>query len=1090
VSTTIARRRAAARRNARQSHALRLVLILLLAVGALGAIGAAAGLGTAFAIYQHYADDYVPIQEKLQQTQVGLSEIYDRRGPDDGEFLGALPNPDAQLLSPVPLSQISDWMIAATISTEDNGFWDHPGVNLRGLVRAAYENYILDDFGEGTGGSSITQQLIKNVYICPSFGENVCTEGAERTLDRKLREIAYAIELEQDYTKEQILEWYLNQTAYADRYVGVQAAAEGYFRKDAIDLNLAEAALLAGIPSFPTRYHPRLNCVLVAGTADQCVVDGIGRTIVGGEAKARQEIVLDLMARHGAITRAEAEAAKAEDLRVYQSSNPIVAASFLDNQVEPRLVRMCEAGILPKLERATNCSQSVASAGYKVTTTLDWDLNQQALALAQERVALGLDARCECHNASVVTIDPTTGQVLVYVPNVDPTGDTIDPRIRPTVDQATEIQQPGSSLKPAIYLTWFEYNVKNPMSTFWDTSPLEVQGTEIENPRGGSLKSEGLISARAGLGGSQNVPAFRAAYEAGVDNVIQVAKQLGITTLDQGFDPTFRAHREISYGASIATGGANVRVIDMAYMNATLANMGVMVGVPHLARYVPLSELKSTQYDEGAAGLLAYDQRLAFARGHIRIPETRELDPVVILEVRDASGAVIYDHETANDLQRVEVINPGSVWLLHSIMSDCTARYIIWGCGGTNAGSGLDPFMADGTLIPGGLKTGTQQGPLDAADTLETWMNGYSRYAATAVWVGNANNDLVKDGPGVGFAAANATKALYRIWMGRFHDILQSRGVFTSPEGFSSLQPSNVRQVQYTTPATSTTGLSGGCDQTVTTWVRNDVSYASECEEHEIDTRNGLLAGPDTPAQYRETRKFVILPGLRPELARELAEKFAEAYPGISIPIAPEEVSTGAPALDILSPTNGAVVGADADVIGSVTPGNLVEWKLELGRGGSPVEWTELGAGKDSVVNAVLGRILLEGLEDGIYTLRLSARDRLLGNLSTAVGINIRPGDDGGPGDDDESPGPGGGTRTPRPGATPTPSGITHPLGFEECGGDATCGGGIIVVRCGPLGWFVDIPRVGLDYGGRDWPVFVVQSAADAPDRAAVACQP
>lgn len=1053
----------------------------MLAVAALGAIGAAAGLGTAFATYQHYADDYVPIQEKLQQTHVGLTEIYDRNGPDDGVYLGALPNPDAQLLSPVPLDEISPWMIEATISTEDNGFWDHPGVNVRGLVRAAYENYVLDDFGEGTGGSSITQQLIKNVYICPSFGENVCTEGAERTLDRKLREIAYAIELERDYTKEQILEWYLNQTAYADRYVGVQSAAEGYFRKDAADLTLGEAALLAGIPSAPTRYHPRLNCVVVAGTADECVIDGIGRTIVGGDAKVRQEQVLDLMVRHGAITSAQAAAAKAEDLRVYTSTNPIKAAGFLDNQVEPRLVRMCEQGIIPKLDQAATCAQSVHSGGYKVTTTLDWDLNEQALALLQEQVALGLERGCECHNASLVTIDPQTGQLLVYVPNVDPTGDTLDPRIRPTVDQATEIQQPGSSFKPAVYLTWFDVNVKNPMSTFWDTSPLEVQGTEIENPRPGELKSEGLISARAGLGGSQNVPAFRAAYEAGVDNVIQMAKQLGITTLDQGFDPTFRAHSESDYGASIATGGANIRVIDMAYMNATIANMGVMVGVPHLATYVPLSELKTDDTDEGA------DQALAFARGNIRIPGTRELDPVVVLEVRDSAGQVIYDHEAAGDLQRVEVVNPGSVWLLHSIMSDCNARYVIWGCGGSNTGSGLDPFMADGTQIPGGLKTGTQQGPLSAADTLETWMNGYSRYAATAVWVGNANNDLVRDGPAVGYAAANATKALYRSWMGLYHDNLQARGVFSSPEGFASLQPSNVRQVQYTTPATSTNGLMGGCDQTVSSWVRNDVTYASECEEHDIDTRNGLLAGPDTPDQYKETRKFVILPELKPELARELVERFTEAFPDVTIPIVPEDTSTGDPALAIATPTNGAVVGRDTDVIGSVIPGNLVEWKLEIGRGPSPSEWIELGTGKDRMTNTVLGRINLAGLEDGIYTIRLSARDRLLGDLSVTIGINIRA---GGPDDDDPFPLPGDATRTPRPGATPTPGGTIHPLGYDECGGDATCGGGIIVVRCGPLGWFVDIPRVGLDYGGRDWPVFVVQDATDAPGRAAASCDP
>jgi membrane peptidoglycan carboxypeptidase len=206
-------------------------------------------------------------------------------------LLATLSNPNAQLLNPVTLDQISPWMVEATVSTEDNSFWTHPGVNLKGLIRAAYENYVLNSFGAGTGGSSITQQLIKNVYICPSVAEdgdnrNACVT-AERTLDRKLREIAYAIELEQDYTKEQILTWYLNQISYADRYIGVEAAAQGYFRKPAKDLTLAEAALLAGIPQAPTAYHPRLNCV--KDNRGECITDELGRAVVGGELPRRKK---------------------------------------------------------------------------------------------------------------------------------------------------------------------------------------------------------------------------------------------------------------------------------------------------------------------------------------------------------------------------------------------------------------------------------------------------------------------------------------------------------------------------------------------------------------------------------------------------------------------------------------------------------------------------------------------------------------------------------------------------------------------------------------------------------------------------------
>ncbi|MDZ7728495.1 MAG: transglycosylase domain-containing protein [Dehalococcoidia bacterium] len=182
------------------------MLIALVSMAALGAIGVAASLGTVYAVYQSYAEDYVPIEDRLRQTAIGLTGVYDRGGPEDGEFLGYLPNPDAQLLDPVPFEDISPWMVEATIATEDNSFWDHPGVNIRGLVRAAYENYVINEFGEGTGGSSITQQLIKNVYICPQIGDEAerC-EVAERTVDRKLQEIAFAMELERDYSKEEIL---------------------------------------------------------------------------------------------------------------------------------------------------------------------------------------------------------------------------------------------------------------------------------------------------------------------------------------------------------------------------------------------------------------------------------------------------------------------------------------------------------------------------------------------------------------------------------------------------------------------------------------------------------------------------------------------------------------------------------------------------------------------------------------------------------------------------------------------------------------------------------------------------------------------
>lgn len=1047
------------RTRSRRASGIPWLLIVLASLGAAGSLAAVTGVGVVFAIYQNYAKDYVPIEDKLRQTNIGFTEIYDRGGPDEGIFLGALENRDADLLEPVPLDQISDWMIEATISTEDNSFWDHPGVSVTGLARAAYENYVLNEFGAGSGGSTITQQLIKNVYICPNIAldhEERCIT-AERTLKRKLREIAYAMELEQDYTKEQILTWYLNQISYADRYVGVQSAAQGYFRKDASELNLAESALLAGIPAAPTEYHPRLNCVLVEGSDTECVVDGLGRTLVGGQAKERQEIVLDLMVEHGRATLAEVQEAKAFDLRVYQTTNPIKASAFIDDQVEPRLVRMCEAGVIQGVDPNTvDCLAAVHGGGWRVTTSLDWTETERATQMINEYIEAGLLEGCGCNNAAIVTIEPTTGQIVVYAPNRDP--DNLDPTVAGKIDQLVEINQPGSSFKPAVYLAWFDVLNKAPMSYLWDTSPLDVQGTAITNPRGGSFKSEGLISARAGLGGSQNVPAFRAAAEAGVDNVIEIAKRLGITTLEQGFDPTFRSHPDVTYGASIATGGANIRAVDMAYMFSVIANMGVMVGVPHYAEEVKLEDLRSLALDEGIQYDRAWQQRSDFTKGHIRIPGTRELDPVVILEIRSIEGEILF---TQGEPETRQTVDAGSVWMLHSIMSDCTARYIIWGCGGSNDDLRLD-FHLDGSKVPSGVKTGTQQGPTSAVDTLEVWTNGYSRYAATAVWVGNSDNSLVLDGPAANFAAAHTVLWLYKNWMGEYHRYLRDdRGVFSEPAGFDDLRPPNVALVSFTTPITSD-GNSGGCAQAVGSWVRNDVSYQAPCEEAEIDVRNGLLASDQTPSQFREMRKFVPPPELKPELAEPLARQLLAVTNGAKhIPIKPTEFSTGQPAVDIISPANGATVRRDTDVVGTAASGNLKSWVLELGEGASPAEWAEIGGGDAALTNAILGRINVAGMEDGVYTIRLVAKDALLGDLMISRIINIRAGGPGGGDDDDNDDGnPGGGNGNPGSGGGISP---VHPTGYEECvpGG---CGDPPLLVICGPRGWFIDKNR---DYSNR-----------------------
>ncbi|MEX1104084.1 MAG: hypothetical protein WED87_07530, partial [Dehalococcoidia bacterium] len=264
---------------------------------------------------------------------------------------------------------------------------------------------------------------------------------------------------------------------------------------------------------------------------------------------------------------------------------------------------------------------------------------------------------------------------------------------------------------------------------------------------------------------------------------------------------------------------------------------------------------------------------LDFVRGNIRLPDSRDLDPVTVLEVRDINGDVIYTH--GDDLQRQQVVDAGSVWMLHSIMSDCTARFIIWQCGRTNNDLSLDVFM-DGVKVPTGIKTGTQQGFTSSNDTLETWMNGYSRYAATALWVGNADNSLVNDRS---FAAANTTVRLFKNWMGQYHANLRDAGVQLDLSGFDANRPANVVFGKFQS-ATTERGARGGCRQMVDTWMRTDIEYTGDCQG----------------------KGWMPLPELAPQLAAALARSrgvataAGQVIPPPAAPTqAPQPVNTPAP---------------------------------------------------------------------------------------------------------------------------------------------------------------------------------------------------
>ncbi|MBX6378797.1 MAG: transglycosylase domain-containing protein, partial [Clostridia bacterium] len=334
------------------------------------------------------------------------SFVYDARGRL------ITPIPSAQFRIPVDIHKLPSYVVDAFIATEDRNFRRHPGIDFVGIARAL----VNDVFGRPLqGGSTITQQLARN-----AFPEMV---GRERTLGRKVREALVAIELERRYTKDEILELYLNHIYFGRGAYGIEAAAQTYFSKSASQLTLAEAALLAGLPKAPNDYEP------------------IGNPEA---ARGRRNVVLDLMVENGAITRQEAEAAKASPLVVKPGRTP-----QQKYEQAPHFVDYVLAQLLKRYPK-----EKVFSGGLRVYTTLDQDIQKAAEAAVHKALDRDFPLRPGQDNlqAAVVVIDPRTGYIVAMVGGRDHGGllelnrawhDPADPSVM-------GLRQPGSAIKPLV----------------------------------------------------------------------------------------------------------------------------------------------------------------------------------------------------------------------------------------------------------------------------------------------------------------------------------------------------------------------------------------------------------------------------------------------------------------------------------------------------------------------------------------------------------------------------------------------------------------------------------------------------------------
>ena len=487
--------------------------------------------------YDDVSENVVEPQLLLSEYSRGSAKIYDR----NGEFLYQFVSPTDGLRQPVPLSEISSWVVAATISVEDPSFYTNNGLNITGLVRAAVENLLpwfssrTDQMLEGSGGSSITQQLAKNIYIPKD-------ERLERSYTRKLKETVVALELTRKYSKDDILVWYLNSISYGGPYVGIEAASLAYFGKESNDLRLSESALLAGIPQSPALYDP---------FSPQNFDPTTGQIVWGSPAKARQSGVLDLMVRRGVISQAQAEAAVMEPLEFQTVEFDIDAPHFILGRVANELISLFGQNAL-------------FNDGLEVTTTLDLELQRTTERVLESTVSEKGDS-AGLHNGAVLVLDPRTGQILTYVGSRDYFRDDIEGRN----DNIMALNSPGSTLKPFGYLTAFAKGWGT-QTAILDTpfSLVDSETDEEWRPVDPLSYWVGPLSVAKSLGNSLNVSAIKMAIYAGVPALLETLQAVGYTSFNS----------PLGYGPALITGGSDISLFDHVIAYSVLANGGIMRG--------------------------------------------------------------------------------------------------------------------------------------------------------------------------------------------------------------------------------------------------------------------------------------------------------------------------------------------------------------------------------------------------------------------------------------------------------------------------------------------------------------------------------
>ena len=500
----------------------------------------------AIGVFAYFAKDLPNASGISNRAVTESTKIYDRTGD---HLLYDIHGEEKR--TKIEFTNMPDTIKFATISLEDKSFYSHPGFDVKGLINAVLSN--ITRSGGGRGGSTITQQFVKNSILT-----------SERSLSRKIKELILAIELEFKFSKDEILAMYLNEIPYGSNAYGIEAAAQTFFGKHASELTLDESALLASLPQAPSYYSPYGNHT-----------DAL---------RGRQVFALNEMAKLGYITQEQADIAKEADIlaKIKPSSENISAPHFV-MYVKEYLEKTYGQSLLEK-------------GGLKVYTTIDWDKQQ----LAEQAIKEGADsntAKYNAENAALVAMDPRTGQILAMVGSKNYFDKSIDGQ----VNVAIRDRQPGSSFKPFVYLTAFQKGY-TPETQLWDVDiNFSTDDGKTYNPKNYDGKNRGPLEMKNALAMSLNVPAVETLYLAGVKESIATAKSLGITGLNKPDD----------YGLSLVLGGGEVTLLDHTNAYGTLATGGIRHDKVAILKVLDADGKKLEEYKEDSGQRVVEEKYIA-----------------------------------------------------------------------------------------------------------------------------------------------------------------------------------------------------------------------------------------------------------------------------------------------------------------------------------------------------------------------------------------------------------------------------------------------------------------------------------------------